>query len=220
MDNQSAGLRERNRRERLARIKSIARQLFRTKGYDGTTLRELGERAGLGTGTLFGYVADKRDLVWMIFEDDHAAVTQRALAAINPEADFLEQTIEGFRFYYKYFARHPRFSECILREWDFLLSRSKKRPSATMQRQIDRILRTIAIARARGEITTQASDDDLALLIFHVYQMESRRWMAAGRPRVEPGLKVLRSMMSIIINGFGRDPRAASRARRSPRKAA
>src|SRR4051812_44818970 len=110
MKEQAPGVRERNRQERLARIKATARQLFQTRGYGGTTLRILGEKVGLATGTLFGYVADKRDLVWMIFEEDHAAVTERALAAITPDADFLDQTIDGFRFYYDYFARNPRFA--------------------------------------------------------------------------------------------------------------
>jgi len=92
-----------------------------------------------------------------------------------------------------------------LREWDFLLSRSKDRPSATVQRHLDRILKTIAIGRAHGEITTGASDQDLALAIYHIYQMESRRWMSGPEPKVEPGLGALRTMIGIVFNGFGRD---------------
>src|SRR6185295_12879056 len=92
MKSDQPGLRERNRQERLARIKRAARLLLQKKGYDGTTLRMVGEKAALGTGTLFGYVQDKRDLVWMIFEDDHAGVTDQALATIAPDVGFVDQT--------------------------------------------------------------------------------------------------------------------------------
>ena len=209
------GLRERNRQERLTRIKRAARRLFQSKGYDRTTLPMIGEKAGLGAATLYGYVQDKRDLVWMLFDEDHAAITTQALAAMRDDIGFLDQSINGFRFYYQYFARNPRFAECLLREWDFLLSRSKNRPSATVQRHLERILKTIAIGRARSEITTGASDQDLALAFYHIYQMESRRWMSSPEPQVEPGLKALRTMLGIVFNGFGRDANGIGERKRS-----
>jgi len=204
------GLRERNRQERLARIKRVARRLFQSKGYDRTTLPMIGEKAGLGAATLYGYVQDKRDLVWMLFDEDHAAITAQAFAGMRDDIGFLDQSINGFRYYYQYFARNPRFAECLLREWDFLLSRSKERPSATVQRHLDRILKTIAIGRAHGEITTCAGDQDLALAIYHIYQMESRRWMSGPEPQVEPGLRSLRTMIGIVFNGFGREAAGVS----------
>jgi AcrR family transcriptional regulator len=219
MKTEPQGLRERNRQERLTRIKRAARRLFQSKGYDRTTLPMIGEKAGLGAATLYGYVQDKRDLVWMLFDEDHAAITNQALACMRDEIGFLDQSINGFRFYYQYFARSPRFAECLLREWDFLLSRSKDRPSATVQRHLDRILKTIAIGRARGEITTSASDEDLALAIYHIYQMESRRWMSGSEPDLESGLRALRSMIGIVFNGFGRDA-AGIKKRKTGRVAA
>jgi AcrR family transcriptional regulator len=211
------GRRETNRRERMARIKRAARQLFKRKGYDGTTLQMIGEKAGLGTGTLFGYLKDKRDLVWMLFEDDHADLTARALATLRDDIGFVDQSVNGFRPYYEYFARNARIAAAILREWDFLLSRSKDSPSRTVRRHLDRILKTIAIARSRGEITTRAKDEQLAVLLFHIYQMESRIWMSSPKLDVEAGLKSLRAMITIVVEGFGRDSsvRPSERKRKS-----
>jgi AcrR family transcriptional regulator len=219
MKSDQLGLRERNRQERLARIKRAARRLFQSRGYDRTTLPMIGEKAGLGAATVYGYVQGKRDLVWMLFDEDHASITAQALLGMRDDIGFLDQSINGFRFYYQYFARNPRFAECLLREWDFLLSRSKDRPSATVRRHLDRILITIAMGRARGEITSCASDEELALVIYHIYQMESRRWMSGSRPGVESGLRVLRSMVGIVFNGFGRDA-IGVRVRKSSRVAA
>lgn len=202
-DVEEPGVREQNRLERMHRIKKAARELFLKKGYDGTTLRAIGARAGVGAGTIFGYVRDKRDLVSMLFNEDHEVVTRDAVAAISPSRPFLDQSIDGFRFYYQYFASNPRFALCILREWNFLLTRSGNKPSETARRHLTRIRKTIEIGRERGEVTTSASDDEIALLIYHIYQMESRRWMSEGKPELESGLKALRSMLGIVMAGFG-----------------
>lgn len=187
----------------MRRIKQAARALFQKKGYDGTTLRGIGAHAGVGAGTLFGYVRDKRDLVSLLFNEDHEAVTREAFKAISPDRPFLDQNIDGFRFYYRYFAGNPRFAGCILKEWDFLLARSGSNASETAKRQLERITKIIEIARARNEIAIRAPDHELALLIFHLYQMECRRWMSEGKPDIETGLKALRSMLSIVMAGIG-----------------
>lgn len=210
-DGEEPGLREQNRLERMHRIKKAARELFLKKGYDRTTLRGIGARAGVGAGTIFGYVRDKRDLVSMLFNEDHEAVTRKAIASMEPDRAFLDQSIVGFRFYYQYFAGNPRFAECILREWDFLLSRSGVRPTETAKRHLNRIRMTIEIGRERGDINTSAPDDEIAMLIYHIYKMESRRWMSAGKPDVKCGLKALRSMLGIVIAGFNSNPKVQAR---------
>ncbi len=73
---------------------------------------------------------------------------------------------------------------------------------------MERIGKTIQIACSHGEITSKARDEELALLVFHLYQMEVRRWISEGKPNVEAGLKALRSMLGIVMAGFG-SPRIA-----------
>ena len=60
-----AGVRERSKRERQDRIMMAARTMLAEQGYDATTLRQVAERAGLGLGTLFNYISDKRDLIYL-----------------------------------------------------------------------------------------------------------------------------------------------------------
>src|SRR5258707_6733633 len=66
----SSGQRERNKRDKLLRIKNAAQELFVSKGYDDTTTREIAVRAGVGMGTVFTYAANKRDLLFLIANDD------------------------------------------------------------------------------------------------------------------------------------------------------
>ena len=65
----SRGLRERNKADKLRRIKAAARELFTKKGYEATTTREIAELAGVSVGTVFVYAKDKGDLVCLMAID-------------------------------------------------------------------------------------------------------------------------------------------------------
>ncbi len=73
---QSPGQREKNKLEKLQRIREAARELFVQKGFDETTTREIAVRAGVGIGTVFIYAENKRDLLFLVANDDLEAVTQ------------------------------------------------------------------------------------------------------------------------------------------------
>ena len=47
------GRRERNKRDKLARIKHSARKLFARQGVDATTIRQIADAADIGRGTMF-----------------------------------------------------------------------------------------------------------------------------------------------------------------------
>ena len=63
------GLRERNKLEKIQRIKAAATKLFSEKGFDEATTRDIAKRAHVGKGTLFLYAKDKRDLVLLLYKD-------------------------------------------------------------------------------------------------------------------------------------------------------
>ena len=63
------GLRERNKLDKLRRIKKAARELFIARGFDDTTTREIAARAGVGMGTVFLYADNKRDLLFLTAND-------------------------------------------------------------------------------------------------------------------------------------------------------
>src|ERR1700730_18397010 len=91
------GLRERNKRAKLEKISRAARSLFIRRGYDATTLRHIAAKAGVGLGTLFSYAADKRDLLFLIINDDIEAMNRRALAAAPADRSLLERVVARIR---------------------------------------------------------------------------------------------------------------------------
>src|ERR1700730_18603578 len=91
------GLREQNKVEKRQRIRAAARELFSKHGYEVATLRQIAKRAHVGLGTLFNYVQDKRDLVFLIFNEELAAVTDEALSAAQAHNSLVDQLIDIYR---------------------------------------------------------------------------------------------------------------------------
>jgi AcrR family transcriptional regulator len=206
--------REEQKQERFARIREAARELFLKKGYEATTLRMIARRAGVGPGTIFRYVADKRDLLYLLFNDEHAQVTERAIAGTRSGRPFLDQCIDGFRHYYEYFGRNPEFARSVLREATFYVPRPGNHAFEALQRSVARIAGIVTRARERGEIDSPQDDAAIAHLIFELYQIECRHWLASPKPSVEDGLSSLRETLELVARGLcPRSVPAGSKAR-------
>lgn len=200
----AGGARDKRKRRRFARIKEAARELFREQGYERTTLRQIAARARVSAATIVNYFGEKRDLLELLFNEEHRLVSDQAALELSEDKQFLDQSIDGFRHYYRYFGAHPQYARAIMTGSTFY-DPSVPDPSPAGQsiaRSLARINRTVAIARKRGEITLDESDDTLALLIFETYHNQCRYWLSAQKPDVEQGLAQLRRALSIIQRGF------------------
>jgi len=89
-------LREQNKLDKLQRIKAAAADLFAELGYESATMRAIANRAGVGLGTLFLYAENKRDLVFLIFNEELDSIIERAFGSVRPEMPLLEQLVSVF----------------------------------------------------------------------------------------------------------------------------
>src|SRR6516164_7696469 len=97
------GQRERNKLDKLRRIKEAARELFVAKGFDDTTTREIAVRAGVGIGTIFVYAENKRDLLFLIVNEELEAVAADAEASIVRGQSFLDTLLQVAARHYRFF---------------------------------------------------------------------------------------------------------------------
>ena len=91
---QISGQREKNKLEKLQRIRDATRELFVEKGYDETTTREIAVRAAVGIGTVFTYAENKRDLLFLIANDELDAVATRCEAGVSDRASCLQNSAD------------------------------------------------------------------------------------------------------------------------------
>lgn len=204
-DGQALGLRERGKRDRLQRLHQAAAEVFRTRGYDAATTREIAQLADVSVGTLFVYAKDKRDLLFLVINDDLDGVLQRALVAAARPGTPLDQLAELLGPIYAYFADEPELARPALREvvhYD--------RPASSIGEQAQRYLRRLdtwqhAIAAvltkagAAGQLRLEAPTAVLARILFDIHLVEVRRWMNADHPDPVQGQAMLRRMFAVVL---------------------
>ncbi|HWD19708.1 MAG TPA: TetR/AcrR family transcriptional regulator [Verrucomicrobiae bacterium] len=66
----TSGKREKNKEQTKKRILSAALELFREKGLEGATTKEISRRSGIAEGTLFNYFKTKEDLALYFFQKE------------------------------------------------------------------------------------------------------------------------------------------------------
>jgi len=197
------GTRERKKLATRERIRAAASELFARRGFAAATMRQIAKRAHVGLGTLFNYAEDKRDLVFLIFNEELNATTDVALAAPRPRAAPLEQLMAIFRVHYRWLAAQPALARILLQELTFY---SSGKQAATFhsirKRLIDGIEELIARAQREQKLRSDAPAALVARHIFFVYSASLRWWIAATKPDPEQGVADLRRLLKLQFEGL------------------
>jgi AcrR family transcriptional regulator len=210
------GLRAKNKAEKLQRIRKAARALFVKRGYDDTTMRDIAKRAGVGFGTLFTYASDKRDLLFLIFNDELDHVVDSACARATAERIFLDQLVAYFSAFYIFFAPQPELSRVVLREMTlYLKGRQAEQFQASCGRMVEHLASFVAQASDAKQLGTREDPLLVAQALLSTFASEIRRWIAVDDPALKTGLTRLRRMLALQVTGLA--PR--STALRKRRKA-
>ena len=198
-------LREKKKLETRERIRAAAAELFTRRGYAAATMRQIATRAHVGLGTLFNYAEDKRDLVFLIFNEELNAITDVALAAPRPEQPLVEQLLAVFRVHYRWLGEKPALARILLQELTFYSSGKQAATFlGTRKRLIDGIEALIQKAQKEREIRSTESAALIARHIFFVYSASLRWWIAAPHPDPQKGLADLRRLLRLQFDGLHR----------------
>ncbi len=203
------GLREKKKLETRERIRAAAAELFTRHGYGAATMRQIAARAHVGLGTLFNYAADKRDLVFLIFNEELNAITDVALAAPRAGQPLATQLAALFAVHYRWLAAKPELARILLQELTFY---SSGKQAATFHgirsRLIDGIAALVRAAKERGEISSQESAELIARHVFFTYSASLRWWIADRDPDPETGIRDLKRLLTLQVDGLtARAPR-------------
>jgi AcrR family transcriptional regulator len=212
------GLREQNKLDKRQRIRAAARELFSKHGYDSATLRQIARRAHVGLGTLFNYAKDKRDLVFLIFNEELAAVTDQALRAAESHHDLLDQLMDIYKPHYAYFSKHPALSRILLKELTFY---SEGKQAAAFQEirgcLISGIEKAVRTAQTEQRIQSKERPAIVARQIFFISSGAIRWWIAGLSPRPREGLAELRRLLELQLHGLQPVPKLGKNQRKSAR---
>lgn len=199
------GLRERHKLDKLQRIQSAARKVFLEKGFDGATTREVAEIAGVSHATVFVYAKDKRDLLFLVFNDDLDQVTEDARLAVDQSKPLLNQLLQLFGPYYRYFAKDPQIGLVGIHQYGTAaiggtpqMQRVHLRSEATLRA----ISSSIESCKATGSVAARVNSAIAAQVVRAVYLAEMDHWLHTTPTEVETGLRSLRSALRLVFDGL------------------
>ncbi len=102
-----SGKRERNRIRNRNAILTAARECFRERGYDNSTIRDIVRRTGLAAGTFYNYFSSKQDIFAALLTDFLTRLND-SLTRSRRSAETAEEFIHSaYLALYKSTARDP-----------------------------------------------------------------------------------------------------------------
>lgn len=196
------GRREANKRDKLARIRRAAREVFLSKEYEEATLREIATAADVAFGTLFLYAKNKQDLLLLLFDEELPAVTERAFARAKADLAFVDQLVGFFAEFYVFFSRTPALSRDMMREVTFTGGIVSERIWEGVRSTEEHLARIVARAQAAGQVSSNVAPKLAAHVIFSLYRVEIRFCLDAEEPDVPASLAKLEEQLEVLIAGL------------------
>jgi AcrR family transcriptional regulator len=196
-------LRERNKLDKFLRIRAAARKLFTENGFEPTTTRQIAQEADVGLSTLFLYATDKRDLLFMVVNDDLAELTDRAFAGCDPACGLLDNLRIALRQFFEFYGQDKVLSRDVTREITFYTTgMQSERFQATRAKTIECIAELVKNARKRDEVTAGEDDAFIDKTIFYLLAAEIRMWLAGASENPEDGLNELMKRLHLLMHGL------------------
>ncbi len=185
-------------------LKVAAGDIIAAKGYDGATVDEIAQRAGLAPEALAPFVMDKRELLFLAWSDHFRALTDTAFANVPGDAPFLDQLMVVFRHIYTLFRDQAHLARPVLKESVYYRNQNVIADAFRgEQRRLQGGLLAIVKGAQDANRIARTPDAMMILKVVHaVLGRESRDFLNSEEPDLEAGLADVREKMNLIIKGF------------------
>jgi AcrR family transcriptional regulator len=210
------GLRERGKRERLRRIKEAAFEVFRAEGYDKASTREIARLADVSVGTLFVYAKDKRDLLFLVLNEDLDRIWKEATSSVPKDGGTVERIAALLAPIYKYFACEPELARHIVAQSGqadtSILAQEEHtlRYRARLDRWRQAVAAILEDADRQGILDIGDDAQILARALFAVHLAEGRDWLTTARePDPATGVKQMMKAVRAVIGPRTKSPSEA-----------
>ncbi len=212
------GIRELTRQEHQHRIMAAARELFAELGYQQATLRQIAAKAGITAAALFNHVKGKRDLVYLLLNEEIDKIVDVALASPRHWQSLRDKILTITEHYMRMFGSEPVLSRTLLTEIVALSPGDElSRYLTTSGKLVDGLERMVAEAQASGEIQSQEEAKVIARNIFFLFAASLRFWLASStRPEWRDGHREFERHLNLLMHGLLREPASADSAPGKP----
>lgn len=196
--------REQAKLEKELRILDAAQTLFREKGFEATTTKEVSERADIATGTLFLYAKDKTDLLLWVYSQkigNTIAKVAQAKAAQRTtrqtKAEWEREAISFFEPFFRLYADDRDTARHFVKEQLFSQGeRGLKERLEFLQLLVDYLER----GKSCGHVRADVDGRSFAGTLFAVYFIHLGQWLQTGGA-IAPRLRELQHHIAQLLQG-------------------
>lgn len=163
-------------RKSRERIRQAAMELFREKGFDGATLREIAKRAGMGASSIYRHVQSKEELLI----DELDAIQEAAWQRFRKEDDRSRPTRERIHHFlqvqHELLTADPDLTMIALRATTRPEARVARRCLVLNDRTIGLLAEILQMGRKREDLVRDLNVLEAASALFHITQGARIPW--------------------------------------------
>lgn len=165
------------------RILRAATELFASKGFDGTSVRNIADKVGLSVPGMFHYFSSKEKILYEImtlFMDD---AYKRIMEIYNANIDPIEKLSEICKFYVEQYAGHKHQLTVLISERKSLIPEHRK-ICITKERDYVKALKSLFKDLAKRKLLKPIDHSILAFIFFGMVHW-TYRWY---NPKAKGGI--------------------------------
>jgi TetR/AcrR family transcriptional regulator, cholesterol catabolism regulator len=194
--------RERNKQDKLQRIKKAAAELFAKRGFAKATTAEIAERADVSAGTLFLYARTKEALLCMVMIDDMHAAFERALRSMPASASLPEKMAHIYGHTLRFHARSRELSAHFVREVGMMREPlADTEVSRVLGSIVEELVKLVALDQQAQMVRADISAPDLSACFAALYYQVLSQFLN-GQSTLEQALKALKLRMKVGYEGM------------------
>jgi TetR/AcrR family transcriptional regulator, cholesterol catabolism regulator len=193
------GRRERKKRATRDRIIECAVALFAARGYDSTTMEDIGECADVARATVFNYFSRKEDIIFEWFGRRRAELAEILAQAEQETTDTPSRIRQAFGALARFYDDEPDTVRAMVRAW--LRAGGPLLPYASDAPAL--LARTFSLGQQQGDVPPEVDPTRAGLVVFDAYMGVLYRWVGDkdGRFAFEENLM---ATLDLVLAGIAR----------------
>jgi AcrR family transcriptional regulator len=195
--------RARRKTETLRRIEDAGWQLFRTRGYEATSTREIAEAADIAAGTLFNYFPEKRSLLIHLMQREIDGALSRAFDTM-PSSTLEGELTHVFASLTQCYANERRLGRVFIKELLFTDGERRAESAAWTFDLVKRVAGVVSKAQRRGELDPSIEPMDAAQQVFSTHYFGLVTWLGGTIPSRAAQEEQFRASLRLLLRGLRR----------------
>ncbi|MFA7171254.1 MAG: TetR/AcrR family transcriptional regulator [Candidatus Paceibacterota bacterium] len=177
-----------------------AAALFGKKGFEGTSLDEVAQKAGVAKGTIFYHFQNKEELFSALIQEGVERLSQGVEDIAQKDLNIEEKLSLIVDFHFTFFKEHRDMCLMILGQIGNFQKRGKKSIALIRKRYLSAMGKIIEEAKAEKVIDAKLETESLIITLFSLLAVSGVDW-AIFHPDL-PEKKMAETVRTLLFDGF------------------